>query len=205
MTLGSAWVKAWVELTAASVSAHRDELIDLDRAIGDGDHGENLDRGFSEVMKQWSEIGDDPAAALKLVAMTLISKVGGASGPLFGTAYLRMASAVKEEINGATIAAMIEAGSEGVIARGKAEVGEKTMVDAWVPAAVKAKEAAEAGASAQEVLEAAAAAARTGADSTRDLMATKGRASYLGERSIGHRDPGAVSTAYILEAAVRAA
>jgi dihydroxyacetone kinase-like protein len=196
MGCSTADVVAAVRAMAAVVAAHRDELVDLDRVIGDGDHGENLKRGFDFVVSavDASEV-DSPAAVLKLVAKTLISKVGGASGPLFGTAFLRAATGL-EEVDGASVAAALRAALDGVIARGKAEVGDKTMVDALRPA-VEAAEAVKDN-SVAEVLEAAATAAETGAESTIPLVARKGRASYLGERSAGHLDPGARSTALLL-------
>jgi phosphoenolpyruvate---glycerone phosphotransferase subunit DhaL len=196
MGCSTADVAAAVRAIAAVVAAHRDELVDLDRAIGDGDHGENLKRGFDFVVSTLDESEvDSPAAVLKLVAKTLISKVGGASGPLFGTAFLRAATGL-EEVDGASVAAALRAALDGVVARGKAEVGDKTMVDALRPA-VEAAEAVQ-DRSVAEVLAAAAAAAETGAESTIPLVARKGRASYLGERSAGHRDPGARSTALLL-------
>ncbi|MEV6612148.1 dihydroxyacetone kinase subunit DhaL [Kutzneria sp. NPDC051319] len=196
MGCSTADVASAVRAMAAVVVAHRDELVDLDRVIGDGDHGENLKRGFDFVVSalDTSEV-DSPAAVLKLVAKTLISKVGGASGPLLGTAFLRAASGL-EEVDGASVAAALRAALDGVVARGKAEVGDKTMVDALLPA-VEAAEAVK-DRSVAEVLQAAASAAETGAESTIPLVARKGRASYLGERSAGHLDPGARSTSLLL-------
>jgi dihydroxyacetone kinase-like protein len=196
MGCSTADVVSAVRAMAAVVAAHRDELVDLDRVIGDGDHGENLKRGFDFVVSavDSSEV-DSPAAVLKVVAKTLISKVGGASGPLFGTAFLRAATGL-EEVDGASVAAALRAALDGVVARGKAEIGDKTMVDALLPA-VEAAEAVQ-DRSVAEVLEAAATAAETGAESTIPLVARKGRASYLGERSAGHLDPGARSTALLL-------
>lgn len=187
-----------IRAAAATVAEHRVELIQLDRAIGDGDHGENLDRGFTAVLAALDATPPDtPAAALKLVATTLISKVGGAAGPLYGTAFLRASTAVKdrEELAPADITAALTAALGGIVARGKAEPGDKTMVDALDPA-VKAA----AGDTAAAVLAAAADAAETGADATTPLVARKGRASYLGERSAGHMDPGARSTSLLLRA-----
>jgi dihydroxyacetone kinase-like protein len=196
MGCSAADVASAVRAMAAVVTAHRDELVDLDRAIGDGDHGENLKRGFGFVVSALDESEmDSPAAVLKLVAKTLISKVGGASGPLYGTAFLRAATGL-EEVDGYSVAAALRAALDGVVARGKAEVGDKTMVDALRPA-VEAAEAVR-DKSVAEVLAAAAAAAETGAESTIPLVARKGRASYLGERSAGHLDPGARSTSLLL-------
>lgn len=205
MTNGSEWVHAWVGLIAEAAHQHRDELSDLDRAIGDGDHGENLDRGFSAARDALADKGaEDPAALLKATAMSLISKVGGASGPLLGTAFLRMAAAAKPEMSGSDAAAMLAAGLEGIVVRGKAHEGEKTMVDAWAPAVSAAAARAVDGGDFAGVLGAAASAAKAGAQATLPMIATKGRASYLGERSVGHLDPGAVSSSYILEAAAKA-
>lgn len=205
-TLSHAWAEAWIRSAQAVLAEHRMELIDLDRAIGDGDHGENMDRGFKAVVAKLDEGGTtDVQGVLKLVASTLMSKVGGAAGPLYGTAFLRAAKAVEGDVDSAGVVALIEGGLDGIVSRGKASTGEKTMVDAWTPALEAAKAAAEAGATPAATLRAAADAAAKGAEATIPLQATKGRASYLGERSIGHQDPGATSTAYILGAAADAA
>ena len=181
--------------------------MDLDRAIGDGDHGENMDRGFRAAVEALSEAQPGSVAeVLKTVAKTLMSTVGGAAGPLYGTAFLRASKAAGGgDLDGVGVAAVIEGALSGIQARGKATTGEKTMVDAWTPALEAARAVAEAGGDAGVVLEAAATAAEAGAAATEPLRATKGRASYLGERSIGHLDPGAVSTSLILRAAARAA
>lgn len=207
-TLDAAWAVRWLRLSAEVVAENRMALIELDRAIGDGDHGENMDRGFSAILgKLDAEPPATPGAAFKLAAMTLMSKVGGAAGPLYGTAFLRAATTVGDaaELDSATLAAALAAARDGVVARGKAEVGEKTMIDAWTPAVDAATQAAASGAEPGAVLLAAAAAAEAGAVSTDPLIARKGRASYLGERAIGHRDPGAASSALILRAAAQAA
>ncbi|WP_417217834.1 dihydroxyacetone kinase subunit DhaL [Arthrobacter sp.] len=205
-TLGTDWAIDWLRRSAATVADHRVELGELDRAIGDGDHGENLDRGFRAlVAKLDAEAPPTPGSAFKVAAMTLMSTVGGAAGPLYGTAYLRAASAVGEvEVldAGALVAALTSA-RDGVVARGKAAPGDKTMIDAWTPA-VDAAAAAQ-GQGVLAVLEAAATAAEAGAVDTDPLIAHKGRASYLGERAVGHRDPGAASSALILRAAAGAA
>ncbi|MBM9433019.1 dihydroxyacetone kinase subunit DhaL [Flaviflexus equikiangi] len=207
MTLGKDWAIAWIDGCIEMASEHRVELIELDRAIGDGDHGENLDRGFSAVKTKLADAQPSNAGdVLKLVATTLMSTVGGASGPLLGTAFLRASKEVTaENLGPRDIVAMLEAGLAGIQARGKADEGEKTMVDAWAPAVRAAEKAASDGLAPQAVLRAAADAAQAGAVATGPLKATKGRASYLGERSIGHRDPGATSSAYFLEAAAQAA
>ena len=204
-----AWALDWVRRSAQVVTENKDELMELDRQIGDGDHGENLTRGFRAVVVKLDALPEPPAEVgdvLKLVATTLMSTVGGAAGPLYGTAYLRAAKVTGvPELDPAGVVALLEAGLEGIVARGKAHTGEKTMVDAWSPAVDAAVAAADSGASAAEVLAAAAAAASAGSDATIPLVATKGRASYLGERSAGHRDPGAASTVLILTAAAQAA
>lgn len=209
-TLSTAWAQAWMKNCAAVAHEHREELIELDRAIGDSDHGENVDRGFRAVVEKVdSDISPEAshvADVLKLTAKTLMSTVGGASGPLLGTAFLRAAKAAGPgEIDAPTTAALIEAALEGITVRGKAAEGEKTMVDAWAPAARAARGAADAAKSPAEVLRAAADAAAAGAEATIPMVATKGRASYLGERSAGHKDPGATSSALFIAAAADAA
>ena len=207
MSLDAAWARRWIELAAADIAEQRDYLVDLDRAIGDGDHGENMDRGFKAAVEALGQAQPASVAeVLKTVAKTLMSTVGGAAGPLYGTAFLRASKAAGDgELDGAGVAAVIAGALDGIQARGKATTGEKTMVDAWTPALEAARAAAESGSDPAAVLEAAATAAEAGAAATEPLRATKGRASYLGERSIGHLDPGAVSTSLILRAAVRAA
>lgn len=201
-------VIAGIRAVADVVGEHKAELTGLDRAIGDGDHGENLARGFAAVIaKLDADAPDSPGGVLKLVATTLISTVGGASGPLFGTAFLRAATGVGDatELDGAAVAQALEAARDGVVARGKAEPGDKTMVDALTPAVDAAKAAAGDGGDPAAVLAAAADAAEKGSAATEPMQAHKGRASYLGERSIGHVDPGSKSTAYLLRALADAA
>lgn len=209
MSVGISWVTTWVSDTVDVVAANRLRLSELDREIGDGDHGENLDRGFAAVKAKFDSLPADttPGAALKLVATTLISTVGGASGPLLGTAYLKGAQALGDatELDQEALVAFLTAARDGVVLRGKAQVGDKTMIDAWTPAVDAARAAADEGRSCAEVLRAAADAAAQGAASTEPLVAHKGRASYLGDRAIGHRDPGAESSALILTAAADAA
>ena len=207
MSLDAAWARRWIELAAAQVAEQRDYLVDLDRAIGDGDHGENMDRGFKAAVEALEQAQPGSVAeVLKTVAKTLMSTVGGAAGPLYGTAFLRASKAAGDgDLDGAGVAAVIAGALDGIQARGKATTGEKTMVDAWTPALDAARAAAESGADAVATLQAAATAAEAGAAATEPLRATKGRASYLGERSIGHLDPGAVSTSLILRAAACAA
>ena len=209
MVLDINWAVKWLTLCAQAMAEHRVELIELDRAIGDSDHGENMDRGFQAVLAKLGEsTPETPGAALKMTAMTLMSKVGGAAGPLYGTAFLRAATALGDsaEIDTEALAGALAAARDGIVARGKAESGDKTMVDAWTPAVDAARAAADGGnADVLGVLVAAAEAAEAGAVATDPMVARKGRASYLGERSAGHRDPGAVSSALILRAAVGAA
>ena len=197
------WTRAWVQESARLVAENRELLIELDRQIGDGDHGENLDRGFTAVVRGTGlQEATSGGELLKYVAKTLLSTVGGAAGPLYGTAYLRAAGSFPEgEIDPEHVALILTAAVEGIQARGKAVAGEATMVDAWLPAAIAAKNAVELGSSLVETWRVAADAAEAGAESTEPMRATKGRASYLGSRSIGHIDPGAVSSALLLRAA----
>jgi dihydroxyacetone kinase-like protein len=199
----AAGVTAAVRAAAAAVADQHVELNRLDREIGDGDHGENLNRGFKAVLAKLDAApATTPGAVLRLVATTLISTVGGAAGPLYGTAFLRAATSAgdAETLDAAAVRAALTAAKDGVVARGKAEPGDKTMVDALGPAV----EAAQ-GDSVPAVLQAAADAADGGVAATVPLIARKGRASYLGERSAGHPDPGATSTALILRAFAEAA
>jgi len=194
-------IMRWLERTADVLRENRTFLTDLDAAIGDADHGINMDRGFSAVRDKFPAMATmDMAAQLRTVGSTLVSTVGGAGGPLYGTAYLRAAGAIagKEELDSADIVAMIEAFLGGVVARGKAQPGEKTMVDALTPALNAARQAQGEGATLAQVTNRAAEAAEEGAKATIPMLATKGRASYLGERSIGHQDPGATSSWLIL-------
>lgn len=209
MALDTNWVTSWVSAAATAVGEHKGELNTLDREIGDGDHGENMDRGFRASVDALAKLPADatPSAALRSVAMTLISTVGGASGPLYGTAFLKAAEPVgdADPIDGATLVALLTAARDGIVSRGKAQSGDKTMIDAWTPAVDAASAALAAGSDPAAILDAAATAAEQGSDATIPLVARKGRASYLGERSAGHRDPGAQSTALILRAAAEAA
>lgn len=210
MSLNVTWVEAWIRECARVIAAHRAELNTLDREIGDGDHGENMDRGFQAVVVKLDALpsGSNPGDVLKLVATTLISTVGGASGPLFGTAFLKAAGAVGDsrELDAAAISRLITAARDGIVLRGKAVVGDKTMIDAWTPAVQAAATAAQdTGIPVVSVLRRAADAAAVGTAATEPLVARKGRASYLGERAIGHRDPGAESTTLLLRAAAETA
>jgi dihydroxyacetone kinase-like protein len=200
-------VARWLRAFQAEITEHRDRLTELDAAIGDADHGTNMDRGMRAVVAKLDGAGIDDAAGgdigdlLKTVGMTLISTVGGASGPLYGTLFLRMATAAsgRAELETDGWAAAWEAAVAGVQARGKAEAGDKTMVDALLPAAAAFSAAAARGASAAEAWHGAAVAARAGVRATVPMVARKGRASYLGERSAGHQDPGATSSYLLLE------
>ncbi|MGO1581840.1 MAG: dihydroxyacetone kinase subunit DhaL [Actinomycetaceae bacterium] len=204
--LGTSWALDWASRAAATIAEHRIELIDLDRAIGDADHGENLDRGFSAIAPRFeANMPTTVPDVLKGVASTLMSVVGGAAGPLYGTAFLRGSKQIGEEVDAAGVADFLEAALEGVKARGRATPGEKTMIDALAPALEAARGVADDGGDATAALEAAATAAQEGAEATIPLVATKGRASYLGDRSAGHMDPGARSTALILRAGADAA
>ncbi|MCS7247523.1 MAG: dihydroxyacetone kinase subunit DhaL [Anaerolineales bacterium] len=194
----------WIERCAEVIAANRDYLVELDAAIGDADHGANMDRGFQAVMQKFAQ--ENPAeigALLKTVAMTLISTVGGAAGPLYGTFFLQMATklAGKAEISAADWAAALEAAVQGVQQRGKAEAGDKTMIDALLPAVTALRQALSDGVAFSAALKAAAQAAEQGMRETIPLVARKGRASYLGERSAGHQDPGATSSYLLLKAA----
>ncbi len=192
-------VRQWVGLVAELVTAHEHELTELDAAIGDADHGANMRRGFQAAVPAVQDPSlVTPGAVLKKVAMTLISTVGGASGPLYGTFFLRMATECGDSpsMDLTTLSQAMEAGTAGIQARGRSQAGEKTMLDAWLPAleAVRGQTDLVSG------VAAAARAAQQGREATAAMRATKGRASYLGERSVGHVDPGAASTALILQA-----
>ena len=204
MSIGATDVRAWIGDFAEVVAENRMELVRLDTAIGDGDHGTNMDRGMkAAVEKLEATEGDDIGALLKGVGMALVSKVGGAAGPLYGTLFLQMgtATAGKTELSLDDWAAALEAGITGVKARGKAELEDKTMIDALVPALEALKAQAADGADLGDALRASADAAEQGRDATTPLEARKGRASYLGPRSVGHQDPGATSSALLLRAA----
>ena len=193
---------SWLRVFSETISANAGELTELDSAIGDADHGSNMDRGMKAVVAALDASEFETVDALfKKVGMTLVSTVGGASGPLYGTFFLRFGSALKdvEDVSAPTVGAALRAGVEGIVSRGKAESGDKTMVDAWMPA-LDAFDAA-AGEGLAAALAAAATAAAQGRDATTPLVARKGRASYLGERSAGHQDPGATSTTMLLETA----
>jgi dihydroxyacetone kinase-like protein len=206
VTLGYDDVLSWIRAFAADVDANKEQLTQLDAAIGDGDHGINMQRGMSAVLGKVDETGDDVGALLKTVGMTLVSTVGGAGGPLYGTLFLQMGTAVagKAELGQDDWAAALDAAIAGVQARGKAEPGDKTMIDALIPGRDALKAALAEGATFGDALRRSADAAGQGMRDTVPLVAKKGRASYLGERSAGHQDPGATSSHLLLEAAAEA-
>jgi phosphoenolpyruvate---glycerone phosphotransferase subunit DhaL len=197
-------VRSWIERCAAVVAENREYLTRLDQAIGDGDHGTNMNRGMQAAVGKIVGLDDaDPGTLLKTVGMALISTVGGAGGPLYGTLFLQMGTAVtgKTEIAPDDWAAALDAAVNGVQARGKAEPGDKTMIDALIPARDAFSGALGEGASLDDALRRSADAAEAGMEQTTPLVARKGRASYLGERSAGHQDPGATSSYLLLRAA----
>lgn len=195
----------WIKACTNVLAENRDYLTQLDAAIGDADHGANMDRGFKAVSNKLPELSDkDIGTIFKTVGMTLISTVGGAGGPLYGTFFLQagMKTAGKMELTLTDWCVALEAALAGVVMRGKAELGDKTMVDALTPAVNALKKAVEENATIPQALQQSAEAAREGMLATIPLVARKGRASYLGERSAGHQDPGATSSYLILKAAV---
>jgi dihydroxyacetone kinase-like protein len=201
-------VVAWMRAFAGAVAREREYLTELDAAIGDADHGINMERGTQAVLARLEGASAAGAAGglgalLKTIGMTLVSTVGGAAGPLYGTLFLAMGSAAGEatELSLSGWAAALEAGVAGVRARGKAEPGDKTMLDALLPAAGALRSAAASGLSLDVALQGSAAAAEQGMVATVALVARKGRASYLGERSAGHQDPGATSSWLLLRTA----
>jgi phosphoenolpyruvate---glycerone phosphotransferase subunit DhaL len=203
-TIPSAAIVAWMSEINVAVQRHRDHLTQLDAAIGDGDHGTNMARGFGAVQTTLTGQGDDllPGQLLILCGKTLVATVGGASGPLWGTAFRHAGRAVgaATELDGPLLADALDAALAGITGLGRAEVGDATIVDALDPAARALRSAVQAGAPLSQAAGAAAGAAEDGCKATIPLQARKGRASYLGERSIGHQDPGATSTALILRA-----
>jgi phosphoenolpyruvate---glycerone phosphotransferase subunit DhaL len=206
MTVSRDDVIEWIKNCAGVLAENRDYLIKLDSAIGDADHGANMDRGFRAVMGKLPDLADkDIGTVFKTVGMTLLSTVGGAGGPLYGTFFLQagMATAGKMELTVEEWAAALEAAVKGVVMRGKAELNDKTMVDALTPAVEALKEAIEQGKDLPEALHASSAAAESGMKATIPLVAQKGRASYLGERSAGHQDPGATSSFLLLQTAAQ--
>ncbi len=205
MSLGHDDVVRWIRAFAVEVEANKEQLTALDAAIGDGDHGINMERGMSAVLVKVDDAGEeqDIGALLKTVGMTLVSTVGGAGGPLYGTLFLQMGTVLagRTELGSDDWAAALDAAITGVQARGKAEPADKTMIDALIPGRDAFKAALAEGATFEQALRRSADAAGQGMRDTVPLVARKGRASYLGERSAGHQDPGATSSHLLLEAA----
>lgn len=201
-SLDTKQMAAIIEGMAKKIEAEKEYLTELDNEIGDGDHGINLARGFEAVEKKLPSLaGGDIGALLKGVGMQLVSTVGGASGPLYGTAFMKAGMACKglTEIDGPAFVKAMEAAVDGIKMRGKATEGEKTMLDTLCPALKVMQDDVAAGKSLKEALQDAAQAAEKGVEYTKTIIATKGRASYLGERSLGHQDPGATSSLYLLQ------
>ena len=192
----------WLEKFAETIEKNKDYLTELDAAIGDADHGANMERGFKKVVEELPKVADkDIGTIFKTVSMALISNVGGASGPLYGTLFLRASTAVagKQELDKKSIFKFLKSGLDGVIARGKAELGDKTMIDALYPAIMAFDEAINEELTIVNAVEKAVTAAEKGMKNTIPMIAKKGRASYLGERSKGHQDAGATSVYLMLK------
>lgn len=203
MQMTKAQVLAWLKALAAEYKARKEYLTELDAAIGDADHGINMDRGFGKVLEKLPAMeAKDVGAILKDTGMTLLSSVGGASGPLYGTFFMKagIALAGKEELDEAAVKTLLETGVEGIVSRGRPVLEDKTMYDVWKPAVDAYNSAVDGGAQLDAALDAAVAAAEKGVEATIPMQARKGRASYLGERSIGHKDPGAASSHMMLVA-----
>lgn len=205
--ISAADVLAWLRTYAGIIQREKEYLTALDSAIGDADHGINMDRGLQAALAKLDTLGEaDIGTLLRTVGMTLVSTVGGAAGPLYGTFFLQLggATAGRAEIDLAALLAALDAGLAGIVRLGKAEPGDKTMLDALLPARDALRGATEAGLTVAEAVARAAEAAEEGMRATIPLVARKGRASYLGERSAGHQDPGATSSYYLFKAAVEA-
>jgi len=204
--MGDGLMGRFIGRAAAAIADHAEELTALDQAIGDGDHGINMKRGFDAVADAEAEIAVLPlGAAWQKLGMTLVMSVGGASGPLYGSLFMGLGKAMGDDP--ATIETLVTACSEGVEAvkkRGKSDAGEKTMLDVLVPALAELRASTGAGEPFEAIAARVAAAAEGGLESTRDMQATKGRASFLGERSVGHLDPGARSSVLLIQAACAA-
>ncbi|MDX4945758.1 MULTISPECIES: dihydroxyacetone kinase subunit DhaL [Providencia] len=200
MNLTQQQIYHWLIQCSQTFAQKQNNLTELDTAIGDGDHGLNMNRGFQKVAEKLPSVEDkDIATLLKTTGMTLLSSVGGASGPLFGTFFIKAAqsAAGKEALSVADLAELIKAGTEGVVSRGKAEPNDKTMCDVWWPVSTALENAASQ--PLNEAISAAVEAAKQGVESTIPMQARKGRASYLGERSIGHADPGGTSVLLLIK------
>ena len=203
MSLTKEHILKWLNECSITFTKEQDLLTQLDADIGDADHGLNMNRGFDRVVEKLPTVVEQPIAViLKTVGMTLLSSVGGASGPLYGNFFLRASVATngKETLSATDFAAFLEAAVNGVVARGKAVPGDKTMCDLWWPVAEAAKKAADEGKTVMQMLPELADVAKDAAESTIPMRAKKGRASYLGERSIGHQDPGATSSMMMVQA-----
>jgi dihydroxyacetone kinase-like protein len=197
MTISRDQMIAWLAKLSGVMKDNKALLIELDAAIGDADHGINMDRGFGKVLEKLPSVKEkDLGTILRTVGMTLMSSVGGASGPLYGTFFMKAGMALdgREVLDAPGLVTFLKAGIEGILQRGRAERGDKTMYDVWAPVLDTVEAAVDGGATVKEVLDGGVEAAEKGVQDTIPLQARKGRASYLGERSIGHRDPGAVSS-----------
>ena len=202
MSITKSQVLQWLENCSQIMSEQRDYLTQLDTAIGDGDHGLNMQRGFSKAMEKVATVTDkDIGTILKTVGMTLLSQVGGASGPLYGTLFIKGSQCAigKESLSPEDLIAILKNGVDGIIARGRAEIGDKTMCDVWLPVLAEL-EISDQSQTITQLLESAVKKSEESLATTIPMIAKKGRASYLGERSVGHQDPGATSTTYILRA-----
>jgi len=196
----------WLQLFASEIEQHKDYLTQLDAEIGDADHGINMDRGFKKVMSQLPTMtNQDIGSILKTVSMTLISSVGGASGPLYGTLFLKASTVAtgKQELSTQGLLELLQAGLDGVLQRGKAQLEDKTMVDVLSPAVSAFRQAVGEGKDSLEAMQKTVAIAEQALENTKPMLAKKGRASYLGERSIGHQDPGATSTYFMLRSLLK--
>ncbi|MBK1989491.1 dihydroxyacetone kinase subunit L [Sphaerospermopsis aphanizomenoides BCCUSP55] len=196
----------WLNVFASVIEHHKEELTELDAAIGDADHGINMDRGFKKVSNLLPGLASkDISTIFKTVSMTLISSIGGASGPLYGTWFLRASSATagKEELTEQDLLYLLQSGLHGVIERGKAQLGDKTMVDVLSPAVLAFEQAVNEGMETVAALREAVSAAEQGLQETIPMVAKKGRASYLGDRSVGHQDPGGTSAYFMLRSLLK--
>lgn len=202
MAVSKQQIVQWLENSAAVMAENKDYLTQLDSPIGDADHGINMNRGFQKVLEKLPTVTDkDIGSILKTTGMALISSVGGASGPLYGTFFMRSGTALnaKEELSNDDVYVLFQTGVDGILQRGRAELGDKTMYDAWSPALQTLKSALNGGKELVPALQKAVLAAEQGMKDTIPLQARKGRASYLGARSIGHQDPGATSSYLLLK------
>ncbi|EIJ67739.1 dihydroxyacetone kinase subunit DhaL [Pasteurella bettyae] len=206
MALTQKQILQWLENCHQCFTEQRDYLTQLDTSIGDGDHGLNMQRGFSKVAEKFPTLVDkDISTILKTVGMTLLSQVGGASGPLYGTFFLKASQSIdgKQDISSEELVQMLKNGVEGIVSRGHAKLGDKTMCDVWLPV-LDELEQADLHQPLCTLLESAVKKAKISLEATIPLVAKKGRASYLAERSVGYQDPGATSTMYMLEALYQA-